>query len=209
MKMSDKIIELRKSNGMTQETLAEKLDVSRQAISRWESGSAMPDAGNILQLSKLFGVTTDYLLHDEYLSDNDIPKIQEVQKDYSGQIMFYLVVMEVMVLLVQFMTTFILQSAPFALLSFILFLTSVAGFEWGYRRRVSEATEKVRQFRWRFYKISTWLGLYFPVRFLMNILSVFCPLDFSVLVFEIIVLAVYMMTAVCVSLSIDRYHILK
>lgn len=62
MKLSDKIIGLRKSNGMSQEDLAEKLNVSRQAISRWESGTAMPDASNILQLSKLFGVTTDYLL---------------------------------------------------------------------------------------------------------------------------------------------------
>ena len=44
----------------------EKLDVSRQAISRWESGAAMPDANNILQLSKLFDVTTDYLLNDDY-----------------------------------------------------------------------------------------------------------------------------------------------
>ena len=59
MKLSDKIVGLRKSNGMSQEDLAEKLDVSRQAISRWESGAAMPDANNILQLSKLFDVTTD------------------------------------------------------------------------------------------------------------------------------------------------------
>lgn len=62
MKLSGKIIGLRKSNGMLQEDLAEKLNISRQAISRWESGTAMPDASNILQLSKLFGVTTDYLL---------------------------------------------------------------------------------------------------------------------------------------------------
>lgn len=48
MKLSDKIIGLRKSNGMSQEDLAEKLDVSRQAISRWESGTAMPDANNIV-----------------------------------------------------------------------------------------------------------------------------------------------------------------
>ena len=49
MKLSDKIIGLRKSNGMSQEDLAEKLDVSRQAISRWESGTAMPDACALLQ----------------------------------------------------------------------------------------------------------------------------------------------------------------
>ena len=77
MKISEKITHLRKLNGLSQEDLAEKLEVSRQAISRWEMGTAKPDANNILQLSTLFGVTTDYLLHDEYESDNDLPKIKE------------------------------------------------------------------------------------------------------------------------------------
>lgn len=117
MKLSDKIVGLRKSNGMSQEDLAEKLDVSRQAISRWESGAAMPDANNILQLSKLFDVTTDYLLNDDYQSDNDLPKIKEVQNDNLGQIMIYLVTLEVMILLMQFMTMFILQNVFFAFLS--------------------------------------------------------------------------------------------
>lgn len=77
MKISERIVHLRKLNGLSQEDLAEKLEVSRQAISRWEMGTAKPDANNILQLSTLFGVTTDYLLHDEYESDNDLPKIKE------------------------------------------------------------------------------------------------------------------------------------
>ena len=77
MKISKKIVHLRKLNGLSQEDLAEKLEVSRQAISRWEMGTAKPDANNILHLSTLFGVTTDYLLHDEYESDNDLPKIKE------------------------------------------------------------------------------------------------------------------------------------
>jgi len=66
MKLSDKLIELRKSKGWSQEDFAEKLDVSRQAISRWENGSALPDAQNILRISKLFCVTADYLLNDDY-----------------------------------------------------------------------------------------------------------------------------------------------
>ena len=57
--------------------MAAQLNVSRQAVSRWENGSALPDAQNILQLSKLFEVTTDYLLHDDYESDGDIPVVQE------------------------------------------------------------------------------------------------------------------------------------
>lgn len=79
MKLSDKILSLRKQNGMSQEELAEKLNVSRQAISRWEVGSAQPDASNVLQLSKLFGVTADYLLNDDYESDHDVPAVKNTE----------------------------------------------------------------------------------------------------------------------------------
>ena len=57
MTLSEKILDLRKQQGMSQENLAEKLGVSRQAVSRWEVGSALPDASNSRQLSRLFGVT--------------------------------------------------------------------------------------------------------------------------------------------------------
>lgn len=65
MILADKIIKLRKKNGWSQEELAEKMNVSRQAVSKWESAQAIPDIGKILQLGELFGVTTDYLLKDE------------------------------------------------------------------------------------------------------------------------------------------------
>ena len=69
MKLQDKLIELRKEKNWSQEDLAEKLDVSRQAISRWENGTALPDAQNILRISKLFDVTADYLLNDDHEGD--------------------------------------------------------------------------------------------------------------------------------------------
>lgn len=75
MNIADRIIKLRKANGWSQEDLAEKLDISRQAISRWENGTALPDANNILELSKLFGVTADYLLNDDYSEDNDTSSV--------------------------------------------------------------------------------------------------------------------------------------
>ena len=65
MTLAVKILSLRKSSGWSQEELAEKLDVSRQSISKWESGAAIPDINRILDLAKLFGVTTDYLLRDD------------------------------------------------------------------------------------------------------------------------------------------------
>ena len=89
MKLSDKITKLRKVNGWSQEDLAEKLSVSRQAISRWENGTALPDANNILQLSKLFNVTTDYLLNEDYSSDNDIPCVKEVHNIMDSQKILY------------------------------------------------------------------------------------------------------------------------
>lgn len=73
MKLSEKIVNLRKARNMSQEELAEQLGVSRQAVSRWEVGSALPDASNILQLSKLFGVSADYLLNDDYKGESPAP----------------------------------------------------------------------------------------------------------------------------------------
>ena len=65
MILADKILTLRKNNGWSQEELAEKLNVSRQSISKWESTAAIPDINRILEMAKLFGVTTDYLLKDD------------------------------------------------------------------------------------------------------------------------------------------------
>lgn len=65
MILAEKIIEQRKKLGLSQEELANKLGVSRQAVSKWEGAQSIPDLGRILQLSELFGVSTDYLLKDE------------------------------------------------------------------------------------------------------------------------------------------------
>lgn len=65
MILADKIIDLRKKNGWSQEELAEKLNVTRQSISKWEGAQSTPDLNKILAMSQLFGVSTDYLLKDE------------------------------------------------------------------------------------------------------------------------------------------------
>ncbi len=64
MILADKLIDLRKKRGWSQEELAEQLGVSRQSVSKWESAQSVPDMERVLQLSELFGVTTDYLLKD-------------------------------------------------------------------------------------------------------------------------------------------------
>lgn len=85
MILADKIIDLRKKNGWSQEDLAEKLDVSRQSISKWESAQSIPDMGKILRLSELFGVSTDYLLKDdlEIVDAVSVPEADSVARTVS------------------------------------------------------------------------------------------------------------------------------
>ena len=63
--IGNKIQSCRKRAGLSQETLARELGISRQAVSRWETGEAIPDTEKVIQLSRLFQVSTDYLLLDE------------------------------------------------------------------------------------------------------------------------------------------------
>lgn len=65
MNFSQKLQLIRKNKGYTQEELAGKLDVSRQAVAKWESGQVYPDISNLIQISKLFNVTVDYLVKDQ------------------------------------------------------------------------------------------------------------------------------------------------
>ena len=65
MNLADKIIQLRKKQGWSQEELAEKVNVTRQSVSKWESSASVPDLDKIVKLSEIFKVTIDYLLKDE------------------------------------------------------------------------------------------------------------------------------------------------
>ena len=69
MILADKIIEERKRIGLSQEELAEKLNVSRQSVSKWEGAQSIPDINRIIMLAEIFGVTTDYLLKDDATRD--------------------------------------------------------------------------------------------------------------------------------------------
>lgn len=85
MTMGEKIQQLRKAKGMSQEDLASNITVSRQAISKWELGEAVPDTNNIVQLCKIFGVSADYLLNDNIESNMDIPVVRENRSQLTRQ----------------------------------------------------------------------------------------------------------------------------
>ena len=69
MILADKITDLRKKNGWSQEDLAEKMGVSRQSISKWESAQSVPDMGRIVRLSEVFSVRTDYVLKYDVVAE--------------------------------------------------------------------------------------------------------------------------------------------
>lgn len=73
MILADKIIRLRKQFGWSQEELAEKMNISRQSVSKWESTNSIPDLNRIIKLAEIFEVSTDYLLKD----GNDVTETQD------------------------------------------------------------------------------------------------------------------------------------
>lgn len=86
MKLQEKILYCRKKAGLSQESLAEQTGVSRQAVSKWETGEALPEIGKLVLLAKVFGVTTDWLLsEDEPEQEVWLKEEQNIQKGYERQ----------------------------------------------------------------------------------------------------------------------------
>ena len=86
MILADKIINLRKKNGWSQEELAEKLGVTRQSVSKYEGAQSIPDLDKILKLSEIFGVTTDYLIKDELEEEEYAPSQMQENESESDRI---------------------------------------------------------------------------------------------------------------------------
>lgn len=80
MKLDEKLARLRKEKGLTQLELSEAVKVSRQAVSKWESGGSLPSTENLRSLSELYGVPVDYLLNEEERK----PENGNAQKDEPG-----------------------------------------------------------------------------------------------------------------------------
>ena len=80
MELHERIYQLRKEKNMTQQELADQLGVSRQAVSRWEMGTAKPELDSLASLSRIFGITVDELLTGEQAAVDDVPIVEEKTK---------------------------------------------------------------------------------------------------------------------------------
>ena len=88
MDLAQRIQQLRKQKGLSQEELAERLGVSRQAVSKWESAQSTPDVEKIIAMSECFAVTTDYLLKGTQGADINAAQTEQA-KPLSGPILFF------------------------------------------------------------------------------------------------------------------------
>lgn len=115
MKLEEKLISLRKEKGLSQMKLAEMMNVSRQAISRWEVGAAVPSTDNLKFLGNLYGVSLEYLLH------NDVPKPNQnetpmqkriIEKQESRRKTVFVVLMAVLAVAVIVLSVMLLVEQP-------------------------------------------------------------------------------------------------
>lgn len=168
MTFGEKLLRLRKEGGLSQEELAERLSVSRQAVSRWENEGILPDCGNLLEISRLFGVSTDYLLNDGYQSDGDLPAVRSVQarlegeKERQGVLLLLGGLHAVFLLLAMgawaaWQTPFPIVLCAAASLGDILFVEA-------WLRSGNAPAEEVPGLRRRYYRLGVWFFAWFPVR---------------------------------------------
>lgn len=80
MELKERLVQLRKDHGLSQNDLAEKLNVSRQAISRWEQGTVVPSSDNLVYLSKLYGITLDELFYGRIQVKQELNEADEREK---------------------------------------------------------------------------------------------------------------------------------
>lgn len=144
MDLSEKLLNLRKANGLTQEQLAEKTGVSRQSVSKWESGQSVPELDKIVVLCELFNVSTDYLLkpteidllsvktqmleNQQKTLEQTIQKKEWQKKTLLGCIAIYLIAFAVLILIdnLKWMNDFLRNLLPGLTLHIILFCIATA-----------------------------------------------------------------------------------
>ena len=132
MKLAEKLFELRKEKGWSQEKLAEQINVSRQSISKWESGQVLPEIEKIIELSKIFQVTTDYLLLDEnsekgstaVILEEDKGKYYKEVKSFGLWQVIYIFVLALAIYLFLAGSSFPVEFTAWIWLTFVLLIAS-------------------------------------------------------------------------------------
>ena len=204
MTFAEKLYTLRKQHQLSQEELADRLGVSRQAISRWEQGTVLPDVPNLIQISRLFSVSTDYLLGDDFASDKDIPAVkdatQQMLKENNRKIALTILVgLHALTFFWELMGYYVYQSVLIVLFGISMSILNIIAFEVGFHLKKVDDIEIAGQYRRKYYQISVWLFSLFPIRMVVVALFHLYSRPLSVLWLSLIVVAVYLLVCTMVT----------
>lgn len=177
MIFAEKLYQLRRQKGMSQEELADRLEVSRQAVSRWEMGATLPDAKNLIQLSGIFDVSIDYLLKDEMYEDRKessfrqfeapAPKPDFFHSERNRQIgLSILVALQVLPLFLYFVGIFVMANTMSLMFASLMNLLNIIVLEITFHIC---GDERGRYYRRKYYRITVWLFSWCPVSLLTRL----------------------------------------
>ena len=208
MKLHDKLLKLRKEKGMTQEELAEQLNVSRQAVSRWEMGTALPDTENVLQLSKLYAVSIDYLLHDDYESDKDLPIVKrtkmETEEKLHRRFSFMSSCLSELIICFGMFHSVVRGSQTWLLIDIVLSIVQLFLYEYSnYVCDIRYRSGGYNLYRKRYHILWMWLVTYFPLRYAALLIS-----DTKILPikFEVCLVVLYLLIASIATYLIQKFY---
>ena len=199
MTFGEKLLKLRKEGGLSQEGLAEKLSVSRQAVSRWENEGILPDCVNLLEISRLFGVSTDYLLHDDYQSDGDLPAVRTARDQLAGEkerqgVLLLLAGLHAVFLLLAVGAWEAWGNLFIVVLCAAASLGDIIVVEAWLRSGQAPAAE-VPSLRRRYYRLGVWFFSWFPVRWLCVGVFDYWPRPVNVININVVTVIIWL--AVC------------
>lgn len=196
MTIGEKVQNLRKTNNLSQEQLAEKLLISRQAISKWELGESIPDTDKIISLSRIFKVSTDYILLNDINSDIKVSEMEPDSKLLNRQysLKALLTITTGIIIIGLFMSIIALLTwayIPLISVGFIIQMVSVVVFEvMSSRYAIENENKEVRK---RFYALSIWFILPFPIFLISDRFLYLYPrprisgIDFTIVIIYLII----------------------
>jgi len=206
MNIGEKIQQLRKANNLSQEQLAVQLEVSRQAVSKWELNESTPDTDKIILISKIFEVSTDYLLIENPNSslDSEIEVKQNNDQQHSRSITIAALFISLLGLIVTFYS--ISDYIEYGiLLGVAIQVGAIVFFEIMIQNIESSIYHKNRK---RFYLINIWLFMPFPSAFITS--SILRGLPVNEFIWRFGSIPVYFILSTIIFIAISKfYHLSK
>ena len=174
MNIADRIQHLRKTKGISQEELADRVGVSRQAVSKWESEQSMPDLDKIITMSEYFEVTTDYLLRGI-----ESPRPAEEKKADARIFVIVATVLDLIGLLVA-VAVWYEKQVPMAIVIGLVFM-ALGCMVFGVGLMESKPGSKAAA-KYNFWTVNIWLLLFLPLSCLANLILTGIPAPYPMLI---------------------------